>query len=151
MMDICKCIALISETTNIWFIGQDNNLCSVRIKSEWLNNQPPNIIIPPAKNIETRKGMESAPFSLTDQYIYAEHILIVQQKLPGHIPQVGGVCLRHLGEEMREPGQPTVCVTGAGAGVDSAWEQEKLEARKMLENGDESHLSSARFVSHRYY
>jgi len=28
----------------------------------------------------------------------------------------------------------TVCVTGAGAGVDSAWEQEKLEARKMLEN-----------------
>jgi hypothetical protein len=47
--------------------------------------------------------------------------------------------------------QLTVCVTGAGAGVDSAWEQEKLEARKMLENGDESHLSSARFVSHRYY
>jgi hypothetical protein len=43
--------------------------------------------------------------------------------------------------------RPTVCVTGAGAGVDSAWEQEKLEARKMLENGDESHLSSARFVS----
>jgi hypothetical protein len=31
--------------------------------------------------------------------------------------------------------------------VDSAWEQEKLEARKMFENGDESHLSSARFVS----
>jgi len=30
--------------------------------------------------------------------------------------------------------QPTVCVTGAGAGVDSAWEQEKLEARKMLVN-----------------
>jgi hypothetical protein len=29
---------------------------------------------------------------------------------------------------------PTVCVTGAGAGLDSAWEQEKLEARKMLEN-----------------
>jgi len=41
---------------------------------------------------------------------------------------------------------PTVCVTGRWAGVDSAWEQEKLEARKMLENGDESHLSSARFV-----
>jgi len=39
-----------------------------------------------------------------------------------------------------------VCVTGAGAGVDSAREQEKPEARKMLENGDESHLSSARFV-----
>jgi len=30
--------------------------------------------------------------------------------------------------------------------VDNAWEQKKLEARKMLENGDESHLSSARFV-----
>jgi hypothetical protein len=30
--------------------------------------------------------------------------------------------------------------------VDSTWEQEKPEARKMLENGDESHLSSARFV-----
>jgi hypothetical protein len=28
-------------------------------------------------------------------------------------------------------------------GVDSAWEQEKLEARKMLENAPESHLSSA--------
>ena len=32
------------------------------------------------------------------------------------------------------------------AGVDSAWEQKKLETRKMLENGDESHLSSARIV-----
>ena len=29
------------------------------------------------------------------------------------------------------------------AGVDSVREQEELEARKMLENGDESHLSSA--------
>ena len=28
----------------------------------------------------------------------------------------------------------TVCVTGAGAGVDSAWEQRKLKARKMFEN-----------------
>jgi hypothetical protein len=28
-------------------------------------------------------------------------------------------------------------------GVDNVWEQEKLEARKMPENGDESHLSSA--------
>ena len=27
---------------------------------------------------------------------------------------------------------PTVCVTGAGASVDSACEQKKLEARKML-------------------
>ena len=28
-------------------------------------------------------------------------------------------------------------------GVDSAWEQEKLEARKMLENAAESHTSGA--------
>ncbi len=47
---------------------------------------------------------------------------------------------------MREPGLPTVCVTGRWAGLDSAWEQYKLEARNMLENGDESHLSSARGV-----
>ena len=40
------------------------------------------------------------------------------------------------------------------AGGDSAWEQEKLEAtlREMLDakRGDESHLSSARFVSLRF-
>jgi hypothetical protein len=34
--------------------------------------------------------------------------------------------------------------------VDNAWEQRKLEARKMPENGDESHLSSARFVRRRH-
>jgi hypothetical protein len=33
------------------------------------------------------------------------------------------------------------------AGVDNAWEQEKLEARKMPENAAESHTSGARFVS----
>jgi hypothetical protein len=33
--------------------------------------------------------------------------------------------------------------------VDSAWEQKKLEARKMLENAAESHTSGARFVSRR--
>jgi len=33
------------------------------------------------------------------------------------------------------------------AGVDSVWEQEKPEARKMLENAAESHTSDARFVS----
>jgi len=33
------------------------------------------------------------------------------------------------------------------AGVDSVWEQEKLEARKMPENAAESHTSGARFVS----
>jgi hypothetical protein len=32
------------------------------------------------------------------------------------------------------------------AGVDNAWEQGKLEARKMLENAAESHTSGARFV-----
>jgi hypothetical protein len=40
----------------------------------------------------------------------------------------------------------TVCVTCVWAGVDSAWEQGKLEARKMLENAAESHTSGARFV-----
>ena len=40
----------------------------------------------------------------------------------------------------------TVCVTCWWAGADSAWEQYKLEAGKMLENADESHLSSARGV-----
>jgi hypothetical protein len=34
------------------------------------------------------------------------------------------------------------------AGVDSVWEQEKPEARKMLENAAESHTSGARFVGH---
>jgi hypothetical protein len=40
----------------------------------------------------------------------------------------------------------TVCVTARWTDVDNAWEQEKLEARKLLENGDESHLFSARYV-----
>jgi hypothetical protein len=38
---------------------------------------------------------------------------------------------------------PTVCVSGGWAGVDSAWEQRKLEARKMPENAAESPASSA--------
>ena len=46
----------------------------------------------------------------------------------------------------RQQGRITVFVTGAGAGVDSVWEQKKLEARKLLENAAESYLSSARFV-----
>jgi hypothetical protein len=33
--------------------------------------------------------------------------------------------------------------------VDNAWEQKKLEARKMLENRAESHTSGARFVGWR--
>ena len=39
-----------------------------------------------------------------------------------------------------------LCPSGQWAGVDSAWEQEKLEARKMLENAAESHTSGARCV-----
>jgi len=45
---------------------------------------------------------------------------------------------------------PTVCVTCVWAGVDNVWEQEKLEARKMLENAAESHTSGARFVRRRF-
>ena len=45
--------------------------------------------------------------------------------------------------------QPTVCVTCVWAGLDSVWEQKKLEARKMLENAAESHTSGARFVGWR--
>jgi hypothetical protein len=48
-----------------------------------------------------------------------------------------------------KPGSPTVCVNGAGAGVDSVWEQRKLEARKMFVNRAESPASSARFVGWR--
>ena len=43
---------------------------------------------------------------------------------------------------------PTACVTCVWAGVDSAWEQEKLEARKMLENAAESHTSGAPSLVH---
>ena len=40
-----------------------------------------------------------------------------------------------------------MCVTGAGAGVDSVWEQRKLEARKMLAVGAaDSPASSARCI-----
>jgi len=35
-------------------------------------------------------------------------------------------------------------------GVDNAWEQKKLEARKMLESAAESHTSGARFVGWRF-
>jgi hypothetical protein len=45
----------------------------------------------------------------------------------------------------------TAGVSGVWAGVDNAWEQEKLEARKMLENAADSHTSGARFVSPRFY
>jgi hypothetical protein len=39
-----------------------------------------------------------------------------------------------------------LALPAGGAGVDSVWEQEKPEARKMLENAAESPASSARFV-----
>lgn len=42
--------------------------------------------------------------------------------------------------------RPTVCVSGGWAGVDSVWEQEKPEARKLLFEAAESHPSDARFV-----
>jgi hypothetical protein len=49
--------------------------------------------------------------------------------------------------------QLTVCVTCVWAGVDSAWEQEKLEARKMLENAAESHTSGApeKMAGHHFF
>jgi hypothetical protein len=43
----------------------------------------------------------------------------------------------------------TACVTCVWAGVDKAWKQEKLEARKMLINRADSHTSGARFVGWR--
>jgi len=45
----------------------------------------------------------------------------------------------------------TACVTCVWAGVDNVWEQEKLEARKILENAAESHTSGARCVGRIIY
>ena len=42
----------------------------------------------------------------------------------------------------------TVCVTRVWVGVDSAWEQEKPEARKMPVSHADSHTSGARCVGH---
>ena len=53
-------------------------------------------------------------------------------------------------EMVIQKGCPTVCVTCVWAGVDSAWEQEKLEARKMLEYGAESHTSGSRIVRRQF-
>jgi hypothetical protein len=49
---------------------------------------------------------------------------------------------------MDEISNLTVCVTRKWAGVDNAWEQEKLEAalREMLGIAPESPASGARFV-----
>jgi hypothetical protein len=55
----------------------------------------------------------------------------------------------HYFSQFRTGSRPTVCVTCVWAGVDSLWEQEKLEARKILENAAESHTSGARFVGWR--
>jgi len=38
-----------------------------------------------------------------------------------------------------------------GAGAEDAWGQEKLRARKMLENAAESHTSGARCVGQTFY
>jgi len=43
-----------------------------------------------------------------------------------------------------------LCGVPARAGVDSAWGQEKPEARKMPENAAESHTSGAHFVGRLY-
>lgn len=43
----------------------------------------------------------------------------------------------------------TDCVSDGGVGVGFAWEQKKLEGRKMLENMAESPPSTVRFVSQR--
>ena len=40
----------------------------------------------------------------------------------------------------------TVCVTCVWAGVDNVWEQEKLEARKMLVNRADSHTACPELV-----
>jgi hypothetical protein len=45
---------------------------------------------------------------------------------------------------------PTLCASGQWAGVDNAWEQEKLEARKMLGIAPESPASGARFVGREF-
>lgn len=42
---------------------------------------------------------------------------------------------------------PTFCVTCVWAGVDKVWEQEKLEARKILEDAADANTSGARFIS----
>jgi homoserine kinase len=52
----------------------------------------------------------------------------------------------HLTGQILYGSGPTVCVTGAGAGVDNVREQKKTEARKMFENAAESPASSARCV-----
>jgi hypothetical protein len=52
----------------------------------------------------------------------------------------------HIFLYLQEDKRLTVCVTGVWADVDNAWEQEKLEARKMLVNHADSHTSGARFV-----
>jgi hypothetical protein len=53
-----------------------------------------------------------------------------------------------MGNPLLESGGLTVCVSRWWAGRDSLREQKKLEFRKTLENGDESHQSAARFVRH---
>jgi hypothetical protein len=51
-----------------------------------------------------------------------------------------------MGNPLFESRGLMACVTCVWAGVDSVWEQEKLEARKMLVNRADSHTSTPRFV-----
>jgi len=47
--------------------------------------------------------------------------------------------------------RPTVCVSGGWAGEEKAWEEDKLEARKMLLNSYSAHPSAARLVGRTAY
>jgi hypothetical protein len=60
--------------------------------------------------------------------------------MPTHEFSIGTVLFYALAFELSHL---TVCVTSAGADVDSVWEQKKLEARKMLEKPHRTSASSA--------
>ena len=51
-----------------------------------------------------------------------------------------------LDYEVLHDERPTVCVSGRWAGWDSAWEQKKPEARRILVNRADSHTATAPFV-----
>jgi hypothetical protein len=72
--------------------------------------------------------------------VFAIHDLIISESDTA----IKSLFLSDFQNHVLERSQLTVGVTGAGAGVDSAWEQKKLEARKMLAEGAaESPASSA--------
>jgi len=79
------------------------------------------------------------------QGYFARRLLAVRLRRQDRNPPELEMCKIARPTHKEFSGSPTVCVTGAGAGVDSAWEQEKLEARKMLDakRAAESPASSA--------